>query len=448
MNPRPFLILALVIGCLGAVPLHAQSGMEFAEFKRKIEPYFAEELIEDLRNTMPQGAQYRIWGWDVGDFSGDGFYDIAFSVNILGTRKRECVVYLYIDNEGFLVNIARYPLQYVDLPLEIGVVIKEGACFITQKRKAEAWSIKGYQYRDGAVVHFDEFVSDRIEAYGHEAYRNYRDLDTRERFVGPKDDVVFDTEYLTIPCYRRGRQVFAGYAQDVSVGAIANVHDGAFYWTGPQDGSFTAKTVFDDDYLYLRIDVTDSTVVTGWCDTCAADRFEIWLDATPPDPKTGSRYVLNDGDGRLKFRTQSDSGLFAFSVRIGDFADLRPTIKVRTTDELEPEQQAAVQSVRVVTALRADGYVIKVRIPFVLLGYNRAPVDDATITELGCTLAMFDVDNEFRPDETSLIATSPIGVLNPASYGALRFVPDGKWYGETTNIYVDAVMSYLTELGF
>ncbi len=447
MSVRFIITLLLAVLATPAL-LHAQSGMEFSDFKRKIEPYFAEELIEDLRNTMPQGAQYRIWGWDVGDFSGDGFYDIAFSVNILGTRKRECVVYLFIDNDGFLVNIARYPLQYVDLPLEVGVVIKEGACFVTQKRKSEAWSIKGYQYRDGAVVHFDEFVSDRMESYGHESYRNYRDLETKERFVGPKNDLAFETSYLTIPCYRRGRQVYAGYASDVTVGQIANVHDGAFYWTGPEDGSFTAKTVFDDDYLYLRIDVRDSTVVTGWCDTCAADRFEIWVDATPPDPKSGSRYVLQDGDGRLKFRTESDSGLYAFSIRIGDFADVRPTIKVRTTDDLEPQQQEAVSSVRVVTALRSDGYVIKVRIPFVLLGYDRVPVDETFITELGCTLALYDVDNEFRPEEASLIATSPIGVLNPASYGAIRFVPDTKWYGETTNIYVDAVMSYLRDLGF
>jgi hypothetical protein len=150
----------------------------------------------------------------------------------------------------------------------------------------------------------------------------------------------------------------------------------------------------------------------------------------------------------LKFRTESDSGLYAFSIRIGDFADVRPTIKVRTTDDLEPQQQEAVSSVRVVTALRSDGYVIKVRIPFVLLGYDRVPVDETFITELGCTLALYDVDNEFRPEEASLIATSPIGVLNPASYGAIRFVPDTKWYGETTNIYVDAVMSYLRDLGF
>lgn len=446
MTLRRLIILVVFMGL--SVSLQAQSGMEFAEFKRKIEPYFAEDLIEDLRAAMPQGAQYRVWGWDVGDFSGDGYHDVAFSVNILGTRKRECIVYLFIDNEGFLVNIARYPLQYVDLPLEVGVVIKEGACFVTQKKKAESWSIRGYQYRDGAVVHFDEFVSDRVESYGHEAYRNFRTLETRERFIGPKGDAVFETSYQTIPCYQRGRQIFAGYASEVMVNEVRNVHDGAFWWKGPDDGSFSAKAVFDDDFLYLRINVLDSTVVTGWCDTCTADRFEIWLDATPPDERSGSRYVLEDNKGRIKFRTESDSGLYAFSIRIGDFADLRPTIKVRTTDELEPEQQAAVQAVRVVTALRSDGYVIKVRIPFVLLGYDRAPVEERQLTELGCTLALYDVDNEFRPEETSLVATSPIGTLDPSTYGAIRFVPEGLWYGETTNIYTDAVMAQLRELGF
>ena len=135
-------------------------------------------------------------------------------------------------------------------------------------------------------------------------------------------------------------------------------------------------------------------------------------------------------------------------MRIGDFVDRRPSIKVKTTDELDPAQEEAVQLVRVVTAPRSDGYVVKVRVPFVLLGYEKALVDEHSLTELGCTIALYDVDNEFRGDETTIVATSPIQPLNPSTYGAIRFVPEGKWYGDTANIYTDAVLNALRELGF
>ncbi|MDZ4745291.1 MAG: sugar-binding protein [bacterium] len=442
------LILMLSTLVLGVAVSNAQTGMEFSEFKRKIEPYFADELIADLVAAMPQGAQYRIWGWDVGDFSGDGVYDVAFSVNILGTRRKESTVYLFIDTEGFLVNIGRYPLSYIDLPLEVGVAVKEGACYITQKRRAENWSIRGYQYRDGSVVLLDEFETDQIGVFAHEAYRNYRTLETRERFVNDKGVVQFKSDYLTIPCYGRGRQVHAGFVSDVTVSSVRSAQAGAYWWQGPEDASFDARVVYDNDFLYVRMTVRDSTVITGWCDTCPADRIELWWDVTPPEGESGSRAITSIERNKLRVRTSTDSGLFNFSVRIGDFAERRPVIKVRTTDDLEGAQDQAVQQVRVVTSQVSDGYVVKVRIPFLLLGYDRAPVDERILTELGLTIGLYDVDNEFREEETTILATSPIRPLDPSSYGAVRFVPDDLWYGETVSIYSDAVLSQLRELGF
>lgn len=446
------LLLSIMMGItvlLGALPsVSAQSGMEFADFKRKIEPYFADELIEDLSAAMPKGAQYRIWGWDVGDFSGDGVYDIAFSVNILGTRRKESTVYLFIDTDGFLVNIGRYPLSYVDLPLEVGVAVKEGACYITQKRRSENWTIRGYQYREGSVVLLDEFETDHIGMFAHEAYRNYRTLETRERFVDAKGVVEFKSDYLTVPCYARGRQIHAGFVSDVTVANVNSAQEGAYWWKGPQDASFDARIVYDNDFVYVRIKVHDSDVVTGWCDTCPADHLELWWDVTPPEGESGSRAITAIEHSKLRVRSASDSGLFNFSVRIGDFTESRPSIKVRTTDDLEPEQEQAVQQVRVVTSQLSDGYIVKIRIPFLLLGYDRAPVDERILTELGLTIGLYDVDNEFRPEETTILATSPIRPLDPSSYGAVRFVPDELWYGQTVSIYTDAVLSQLRELGF
>jgi hypothetical protein len=48
----------------------SQSGMTFNELEQRLTPYYAEALINDVRLQLPQGSNYRIWGWDVGDFSG------------------------------------------------------------------------------------------------------------------------------------------------------------------------------------------------------------------------------------------------------------------------------------------------------------------------------------------------------------------------------------------
>lgn len=429
-------------------PVEAQSGMTYEEFVRKIEPYFADDLISDIRAALPQGSHYRIWGWDVGDFSGDGIYDLALTVNILGTRKKECIAYLFVDNEGFLVNITAMPFQYVELPLEIGVVIRNGTCSITQKRRADDWVIRGYRFEGGSVVLVDEFVSDKRGMLGHETFTSYNTLETREQFLDSDGDPVFAIEYLTIPCYSRSRQVHAGFLSEVSVEGVSYVREGAFWWSGPSDASFRARAVFDDEFLYLRVNVADSTIVTGWCDTCAADRLEIWIDMSQPESSQTSRYISKIDRSVVSARVFSDSGLYAFSIRIGDFGEKRPSIRVKTTDELDPDQEAAIKLVRVVTTPRSDGYVVKVRIPFRLLGFERAPIDDRVITELGFTIALYDVDNEFRPEETTILSTSPLDPLNPSTYGAIRFIPDGKWYGETTNIYTSAVLSALRELGF
>lgn len=440
--------LAILLFLLIPTYLFSQSGMMYDDFKRKLEPYFAEELVKDIDNAMPQGAEFRIWGWDVGDFSADGFNDVALSINITGTRKRECIVYLFIDNDGYLVNVSRYTIPYIDLPLEVGVVIRDTTCYVVQKRRSEYWMMKGYRYRYGSVVLYDEFISNRIEMFAHEGYRNYLTLNTKDKYLTQKGEQSLALDYLTIPCYERGRHLYAGIASEVKVENVGSVNSGAFYWYGPQDASFRVRMVYDDDYMYIRIAVTDSSIVTGWCDTCISDRLELWLDVTPSEELGGSRYIASIDRSKIQARNTSDSGLYSIGIKIGDFADKRPSVTISTTDDMDVNQDAALQQVRVVTAQRSDGYIVKIRIPFALIGYARVPLDESGFTELGCSFVLYDVDNDFRPEETTVIATSRISPLNPSSYGTVIFVPNGMWYGETSNIFADAVLGALRELGF
>lgn len=419
-----------------------------ADMKEKLTKYFADELLADVEKAMPKGSPYRIWGWDVGDFTGDGYNDLALSVYTVGSRKKECTVHMFADIDGFLTDVANFTVGFVDLPLEVGVVIKDTSCFIARKRKEDDWGMKGYRFVAGSVVLVDEFNSNKVLGYPHEDYRNYVTLDTREQFTDAKDRVLYQADYLTIPCYERGRMLYAGIYNEVGVGSIRHVLNGAYWWKGPDDASFTTRFVYDADNIYVRVNVVDSTVVTGWCDTCPADRIEIWFEVNDRDDKEYSRTITKISRRGISTRNEVDSDVYALAVKIGDFTDIPPTVKVKVAGRLDSLQHAALESVRVVTVQSAEGYVVKLKIPIELLGFDHMPVDPEKLTEYGCTVVLYDVDNEFRPEETTAIATSPLTPLDPSSYGAIRFVPPQKWYGETRNIFTDGVMSTLRELGF
>lgn len=446
--PIKYYLATLVVLVASSLHLSAQGGLSITDVKEKLKAYFADELLADLEKVMPQGAQYRIWGWDVGDFTGDGYNDVALSVYTSGTRKKECTVHMIADVDGFLTDVATFNVPFVDLPLEVGVVIKDTTCFIARKRKSDDWGMKGYRFVAGSVVLVDEFNSNQLSGFAHEDYRNYVTLDTREEFSNDKGKVLFESQYLTIPCYERGRQLFAGIYAEVAPSSIRNVLEGSYWWEGADDASFSTRFVYDEENIYVRVNVYDSNVVTGWCDTCIADRLEVWFEVNNRAEKDYSRTIERVSRKGIQPRNEVDSGIYALLVKIGDFEDIPPTIKVKTTDELDPIQQAALENVRVVTGQRSDGYVVKLRIPMELLGFAQPPIDDDVLTEYGCTVVLHDVDNEFRPEETTTIATSRLSKLDPSTYGAIRFVPAKRWYGETRNIFTDAVLTTLRELGF
>jgi hypothetical protein len=448
-------LMLLLLCCPGSIS--AQSGMTLSEFRKKLEPYFDNELLDDIDKQLPQGTEYRIWGWDVGDFSGDGFNDLAFAVKLSIEKKKQTMVYLFTDEEGFLTNVAQFPYPYVELPLEVGVVIKNNACFITRKREQYSWVVRGYTYDNGSVILQDEFTTARYDKYTRETYRNYQNLEARERLLETNEGKTsFDHKYLTIPCYSRGRQIYRGYAGAAIARDPDFVTSGAFYWKGEQDCSFAVKSVvYDDNFLYLTIAVTDDEIITGRCDTCTADYVDLWFDSSPPasdldqflSARLNKRKRKNNKSGKVSDK-QLDSGLVKISIRLGDFMERRAFYSVETSEDLEGPQKSATTQVKAVSSLRKNGYTVKVRIPFLLIGFESAPTDEKQPYEIGCSIAVHDSDNQFRPEEETLLATSRLEELNPVTFGSLVLIPRDQWYGETTNLYADSLIKFITELGF
>jgi hypothetical protein len=423
----------------------AQTSITFEEFAKRIDPYFAPELVGDIKDVLPQNP-FDVWGFDVGDFSNDGANDLAIAIRMRNDRGRKITAYYFVDDQGIMKLVRQMSYDFVELPVEVGVSIYKGNFYITRKLKEFHWEIFGYTYRDGVVMMVDRFTTEQQGSLTYETYRNFQTLEGYERYLNTNDEQqVFRSDFQTTPAYNRGRDVSSGYATTTSVRFSKFIIGGSYFWTGEEDAAIEARSAYDDDYLYFNIRVIDSHVVglpVNNIDT-TADRLVIWLDT----------YTLGDrfrvGRRSRDFRMKTDSNIYAFTVALGDFLDIETSVKVSTSNLLDDVQNQAIRNIKAVALKQDSGYVVKIRIPFQFIGFPKAPVDDSAITSLGMTIVVHDVDNPYRPEETTVIATGQnFEEAKPATFGAVMLVPPSLHYGEATNIFLGEIKERLQDVGF
>jgi len=441
-----YICFALLFATSNAV--FSQSGMRYPELEKRLEPYFAEDLITDIRKELPQNTNYTIWGWDVGDYSGDGYYDVAISVKIAGEKNNKMNVFLFVDIDGYLTKVAQYPYEYYELPLEIGVVIKDGTCYITRKLEEFNWLIRGYRFENGVIMVYDEFKTQKIGNYTYETYNNFNSLQYDERYIETATGRdLMSANYLNIISYPRSKKIFKGYANETYSDYIDYVRSGAYHWDGLDDCSFSVKSAYDEDYLYFVITVYDQSIIAHNYEYYPSDNVELWFDINYVG-KNRNR-LMDSSKKEIAYRTNAEFGIFNFVVYPGDFYERKAYVKeICSTDDLYYFQQDAVGSIKVVSSLMDDSYQLKIRIPFLIFGFEKAPVKNNKFAEIGCSIVVNDIDNEYRPEEKTEVCTSNFNQNNPSTYGSLLLVPEGQWYGEVTNIYRDYILNHLKDLGF
>ncbi|MBX7216258.1 MAG: hypothetical protein K1X90_04750 [Candidatus Kapabacteria bacterium] len=423
----------------------AQEAITFEQLAERMDPYFAPELVQDVRDALPQ-APYDVWGYDVGDFTGDSAYDFAVCFRLRADNKRRIQVYFFIDEEGIMQLVKQSTVGFVELPIEVGVTISKGTASIARKQSPTEWSIEGYRYRDGVIMLVDDFTTTQRGNTTHEEYRNYQTLEGNDRYRNTNTgEAIFETGFMTIPSYSRGRDVSSGYQANSTTQMSRFVQSGSYYWTGAQDLSFNVRSAHDNDFLYFNIFCHDDHVVVNppkENDT-AVDRLEIWLDM----------YTLGDrlrvGKRSRDFRTKTDTNIYAFDVGLGDLLDKPATVQPRTSNYLDPEQTAAAKRIKAVATKADSGYTVKIRIPWAFLGFAERPAADSLLTEFGATVVIHDMDNIYRPEEITAMASSEkFEDAKPATFGALVLVPDNRHYGDAENIFLGEVKERLEEVGF
>lgn len=259
----------------------AQSGMNFSDLYKRLEPYFDDAMINDVKNQLPQGSKYKIWGWDVGDFSGDTYPDLAITIKLSSDKQKISHVYLFVDLDGYLTNVSEFKYKYFELPLEIGVVIRFDKCYITKKIKKYNWLIKSYKFDNGVLILNEIYETEQKGKYTHQKTTNYQTLQTIDKYiVTNNNDLALYSNYLSIPSFLRSRIIFKGYKTQAFSNYIDFVNKGAYYWKGDKDCSFYVSSAYDNHFLYMTIKVNDDFITQPLCDTCASDYAEVWFDVS------------------------------------------------------------------------------------------------------------------------------------------------------------------------
>ncbi|MEP7218316.1 MAG: hypothetical protein ABI876_05340, partial [Bacteroidota bacterium] len=417
----------------------------FDSLAKRIDPYFAPELIQDVRDALPQTG-YDIWGYDVGDYSGDGANDISIVIRQKNDSRRKMGVYYFVDDEGTLRLVKQMMVDFVELPIEIGVAISDGAVHMTHKLKEFNWEIYGYRYRDGVVMMVDRFTTERQGTMTYETYRNFQSLEGYERYLNTADgELLFRSDFLTTPSYGRGRDVSTGYQANTIAKMSKYVMKGSYYWQNEKDLTLDTRSAYDKDYLYFNITLQDDQVIPIGLNgvDSAADRLELWLDMY----SLGDRFRV--GRRTRDFRMKTDSNIYALNVGLGDFIDQQAHVKLSSSNNLDERQKTAAKAIKAVAIRLDSGYTVKIRIPWALFGFETAPTEDDALTQFGMNVVVHDVDSPYRPEEETVLTTSQnFDRMKPATFGSLVLIPNNLYYGESINIFLGDLKERMQEVGY
>ena len=305
-------VLLLIALCAIPRGARAQEGMTFDELAPKLAEAFNADMISDVRAQLPDPGTYKIWGFDAGDYSGDGYPDCALSIQIHGEGGRHLHIYFFVDDEGVMKNVGEETRTYLQLPIEVGVNINDGVCSVVAKNNDKRWEIVSYYFRYGEFMVADSFSRDFRNPIAIERTRNFLHMEGTDRYYNFENDSNYVlSNYLSFPCYHRGSLPYVNTPTIVSDTSSRFVIGGSYYWTGARDCSFSTQTAYDDDFLYFLVRVTDDRVITYSKTPANNDYVDIWLDAA-----LTNRIATRRADSSLVFRTRTDSNLFHFPQSI------------------------------------------------------------------------------------------------------------------------------------
>lgn len=151
LGKKYIIILILLI----SVNLNAQSisksdnqsyEIDVEEFMGMLDGIYSDNLIDEMSFNLPENIT--IYNYDIGDFSGDGYLDLAISYKDFTCRSKTFKVILLVNvaNSTFK-NVLDLEVKWRDSPFDVGFSISKSIVNITY-RVNKYWVFSSYTYQD------------------------------------------------------------------------------------------------------------------------------------------------------------------------------------------------------------------------------------------------------------------------------------------------------------
>ncbi|HET9135833.1 MAG TPA: sugar-binding protein [Candidatus Kapabacteria bacterium] len=484
MTRAKLLFLCLILPIIGY-----SQGMPIDSLASRFSETFSASQVRSLRNALPiRYDDQRVWGLAVGDFSNDTLPDIAISLYDVNFAVREVTIHLLINEGDHFTDVFQKKYSYYETPIEVGLSTEGSVVSVLQKSDESHWHQEGYTFYAGDLISIDDFddhkedipalMGKNNKAMGHNLYRNFENLYSKEIFYSAKDNVTMQKSlFYTFPAYNRLRYVYPGYGREMSDTTKNFIIKGDIFRHDAADCSIRkALAAYDDDYLYLSISVSDDQVYGGQDKVENNDRVSFWFDSFLGD----NRYFIKQKKGSIpQFRTETDSTIYNVTFSLPAVLSQTPKVTVSSAAALSEQHREAIEQIRA-TVIRdtahgvVNGYTLKARIPFAYLGYESNPIsiyelhamenqfdesakkkkatesnlDKREYPTIGFTAVVTDLDDPNHPDEVTQQATSDFHPENPSTFGELVLIPSGAFYGYVKPTYTSELTDELLKAGY
>ncbi|MBL8003699.1 MAG: hypothetical protein JNL36_01265 [Candidatus Kapabacteria bacterium] len=411
--------------------LISQSALTYTEFKKALLNYYEEDMISDLIQLKPQIESSQFWSWDVGDYTGDGYPDLAFVTKDKSVSGKNLTVTLVVDIDGYLVKVKEFQEKYVELPLEVGIAIKENTCYVTNKIKQFHWNITGWYVENGNFKQRSIYRTEKhTAAVTKESLIDFSKSIAEERIVHSSSGKISQINKIQyFPLFAEFDKYQSGNQNKREFSTIQYVESGAYYWKGEEDCSFTLQLTKKDDFLYAMIDVIDDSLVAG-SNYLSVDKVKISFYQHDKS---------NDGVLKQFFSTLQKSTIqtkpikskkIDFEFSLGDFSTTKSFVSLPATTE------ATVDVIKT-----KNGYVLYAKIPF-----SEIISDINTTSEVGFSISVFDADSDFYPEITTVLSTEDYD--DKTKISTLVIKPIAEIYQSYNNLFVPQLITNLKKYGY
>lgn len=252
-----------------------------------------------------------------------------------------------IDHARFHIEAAKEASKKVAIAIETQDLVE-----MHQGKRRNTFIEEGWEEMERQLEKVKEafLYESSFEGFGIHYYDSYK-LMTRGRNVPTKGHKV---SYTIKAKERSGPITIDGNLNDWDLTAPhavlekKNVLYGASAWARPEDLSYKTFIEWDENALYIAIDVTDDKIVqqkTG-PDMWEGDHTELWLD------------IDCAGDWIEAVNSDDD---FQFGLSPGDFDQLKPEVYIWTPTL--PDEVKYKDIIEIVSSKNPDGYIVETRIP-------------------------------------------------------------------------------------